>query len=119
MTKAERIDYLEYPSSDLLKTKAFFESVFSWKFTDYGPEYTAFEGSGLSGGGGFYKSSLSSKSELGAALAVFYSDDIDATQTKVEAVGGVIVKPIFSFPGGRRFHFEEPSGNEFAVWTHE
>ena len=119
MSTKERIDYLEYPSSNLAKTKAFFEAVFSWKFTDYGPEYTSFEDQGLTGGGGFYQADLASKSHLGAALTVFYSDDINATQTKVEGAGGVIVKPIFSFPGGRRFHFEEPSGNEFAVWTHE
>ena len=119
MNANERIDYLEYPSSDLAKTKAFFEAAFSWTFTDYGSEYTAFEGQGLTGGGGFYMADLASKSHLGAALTVFYSEDIGATQIKVEESGGVIVKPIFSFPGGRRFHFEEPSGNEFAVWTHE
>lgn len=112
-----KIDYLEYPSSDLQSTKAFFEAAFGWEFTDYGPEYTAFSGQGLQGGGGFYHADLSSKSDKGAALAVFYSDDLQATQAKVEAAGGEIIKPIFSFPGGSRFHFKEPSGNEFAVWT--
>jgi len=112
-----KIDYLEYPSANLAVTKAFFEAVFGWEFTDYGPEYTAFAGQGMSGGGGFYYAELSSKSQNGAALAVFYSDDLKATQAKVEAAGGKLVKPIFSFPGGSRFHFEEPSGNEFAVWT--
>jgi len=115
----ELIDYLEYPAHDLASTKAFFEKAFSWVFTDYGPEYTSFEGQGLNGGGGFYRADLASKSNLGSALTVFYSDDLSATLTKIEAAGGKIVKPIFSFPGGRRFHFEEPSGNEFAVWTHE
>ncbi len=112
-----KIDYLEYPSSDLQATKAFFRAAFGWEFTDYGPEYTAFAEQGLHGGGGFYLAELSSKSNQGAALAVFYSDDLQATLNKVEAAGGKIVKPIFSFPGGSRFHFEEPSGNEFAVWT--
>lgn len=114
-----KIDYLEYPSSDLPATKAFFEAAFRWEFTDYGPEYMAFSGQGLQGGGGFYKAEMSSKSGQGTALAVFYSDDLPATLTKVEAAGGKIVKPIFSFPGGSRFHFEEPSGNEFGVWTEE
>ncbi len=113
----EKIDYLEYPSSDLQVTKAFFEAVFGWEFTDYGPEYTAFAGQGLQSGGGFYHAKLMSKSDQGAALTVFYSDDLEATLAKVEAAGGTITKPIFSFPGGSRFHFEEPSGNEFAVWV--
>jgi len=119
MSQNEKIDYLEYPSSDLAQTKAFFEEVFLWKFTDYGPEYTSFEGQGLNGGGGFYKADLASKTDQGAALTVFYSDDLAATLAKVESAGGIIVKPIFSFPGGSRFHFEEPSGSEFAVWTHD
>jgi len=119
MSQHETIDYLEYPANDLAQTKAFFEQVFAWTFTDYGPEYTSFEGQGMQGGGGFYKADLVSKSSQGGALAVFYSDDLDQTLTKVEEAGGTIVKQIFSFPGGKRFHFEEPSGNEFAVWTHE
>ncbi|MFT6406748.1 MAG: putative enzyme related to lactoylglutathione lyase [Arenicella sp.] len=119
MSKHESIDYLEYPAHDLLSSKRFFEAVFDWTFTDYGAGYSAFEAKGLQGGGGFYKAALASKSDQGAALAVFYSDDLASTQAKIEAAGGNIVKPIFSFPGGRRFHFEEPSGNQFAVWTHE
>ena len=118
MSQHETIDYLEYPSHDLERTKVFFENVFSWVFTDYGPEYTAFEGKGLNGGGGFYKADLASKSHQGGALTVFYSDDLNATLAKVEAAGGVVVKPIFSFPGGRRFQFKDPHGNELAVWTH-
>ena len=119
MSQKVLIDYLEYPARDLASTKAFFETVFSWSFTDYGPEYTAFEGQGLQSGGGFYKADLASKAYRGAALTVFHSDDIDATLSAIVEAGGIIVKPIFSFPGGRRFHFEEPSGNEFAVWTKE
>ena len=115
MNKHEKLNYLEYAAADLSATKRFFETVFAWQFTDYGPEYTAFDNQGLEGG--FYKADLASKSDSGAALTVFYSDDIDTTMAKVKAAGGTIVKPIFDFPGGRRFHFEEPSGNEFAVWT--
>lgn len=111
----EKINYVEFPAKDLSATKAFFESVFGWSFVDYGPEYTAFENQGLDGG--FFKSDLTSSTEKGSALIVLYSNQLEATLAKVEKAGGVILKPIYSFPGGRRFHFTEPSGNEFAVWS--
>lgn len=114
MNQHEKINYVELPAKDLAATKAFFESVFGWSFTDYGPEYTSFENQGLNGG--FFQSDLASSTEKGAALIVFYSDQLEATLAKVEKAGGSILKPIYSFPGGRRFHFTEPSGNEFAVW---
>jgi len=115
MNVHEKINYVEYPSSDIAATKRFFETVFGWSFQDYGPEYAAFEGEGLDGG--FYQASLESSSEKGAALVVFYSEDLEATEMKVRNGGGKVVKETFSFPGGRRFHFQEPSGNEFAVWS--
>jgi len=114
MNLHEKINYVELPAKDLAATKAFFESVFGWSFVDYGPEYTAFENQGLDGG--FFQSDLASSTEKGAALIVFYSNQLEATLAKVEKAGGSILRPIFSFPGGRRFHFTEPSGNEFAVW---
>jgi predicted enzyme related to lactoylglutathione lyase len=114
MNLHEKINYVELPAKDLAATKAFFESVFGWSFVDYGPEYTAFENQGLDGG--FFKSDLASSTEKGAALIVFYSNQLEATLAKVEKAGGSILRPIYSFPGGRRFHFTEPSGNEFAVW---
>jgi len=114
MNLHEKMNYIEFPAKDLAATKAFFESVFGWSFTDYGPEYTAFENHGLDGG--FFESDLASSTDNGAALIVFYSDQLEATLAKVEKAGGTILKPIYSFPGGRRFHFTEPSGNEFAVW---
>lgn len=115
MSKHEKLDYLEYPARDLSATKAFFHRVFGWIFTDYGPDYTAFDRQGLEGG--FYRSDLASTTASGAALSVFYSEDIQQTLDKVVAAGGQVNKPIFDFPGGRRFHFIEPSGNEFAVWA--
>ena len=115
MNLHEKINYVELPAKDLPATKAFFQSVFGWSFVDYGPDYTAFSDQGLDGG--FFQSDLASSSEKGAALIVFYSDQLEATLAKVEKAGGSIVRPIFSFPGGRRFHFTEPSGNEFAVWS--
>ena len=114
MNQHEKLNYVEFPAKDLAATKAFFESVFGWAFTDYGPEYTAFENQGLDGG--FFQSDLVSSTERGAALIVFHSNQLETTLANVEKAGGTIIKPIFSFPGGRRFHFTEPSGNEFAVW---
>lgn len=115
MNDHEKINYVEFPARDIQATKSFFEAVFNWSFEDFGPEYTAFSNQGLDGG--FFKSDLKSSSEIGSALIVFYSEDIESTQARVESAGGEIVKPIFSFPGGRRFHFIEPSGNELAVWS--
>ena len=115
MNDHEKINYVEFPARDIQATKSFFEAVFNWSFEDFGPEYTAFSNQGLDGG--FFKSDLKSSSEIGSALIVFYSEDIESTQARVESSGGEIVKPIFSFPGGRRFHFIEPSGNELAVWS--
>ncbi len=111
----EKIDYVEFPAVDLEKTKEFFRQAFGWTFEDFGPTYTAFADQGLDGG--FYQSELQSQADKGGALIVFYSEDIEATLQKVTAAGGKINKPIFSFPGGRRFHFIEPSGNEFSVWA--
>lgn len=115
MDKHESINYVELPSNDLSATKKFFKNVFGWSFEDYGPEYTAFVDAGLEGG--FFKSTKYSSTENGAALIIFYSKELEATQTKIQKAGGEIIKPIFSFPGGRRFHFTDPSGNELAVWS--
>lgn len=111
----EKINYLEFPSKNLIITKQFFNTVFGWSFTDYGSEYTAFFNQGLNGG--FYKSDLNMSLENGSALIVFYSKNLEQTQSKIERSGGLISKPIFSFPGGQRFHFSEPNGNEYAVWS--
>ena len=115
MSDHEKLNYVELPASNLSATKAFFTNVFNWQFTDYGPDYTSFNGQGLDGG--FFNAPLKSLSAQGAALLVFYSDNIHATHDKIIQYGGVISKPIFEFPGGCRFHFLEPSGNEFAVWS--
>ena len=115
MLQHEKINYVEFPASDLEATKAFFENVFAWTFTDYGPTYTAFADQGLDGG--FFQSEKSASTENGSALIVFYSETLEQTMEKAMGAGASIVKDIFSFPGGRRFHFTEPSGNEFAVWS--
>ncbi|GLQ33560.1 VOC family protein [Litoribrevibacter albus] len=115
MKEHGKINYVEYAAKDLTATKAFFEKAFGWSFLDYGPEYAAFSDQGLDGG--FYQAALTSKAEHGGALIVLFSENLEETLAAVEDAGGKIVKPIFSFPGGRRFHFEEPSGNELAVWS--
>ena len=111
----DKINYVEFPARDIEATKIFFTAVFGWNFNDYGPEYTAFANQGISGG--FYRSASASSTETGGALIVLYSDTLEEVQERVERAGGSILKPIFSFPGGRRFHFAEPSGNELAVWS--
>ena len=110
-----KINYVEFPSRNLEVTKTFFASAFGWLFTDFGPEYSAFTGEGLDGG--FFKSEQVASSEAGGALIVFYSQDLEQTLGKIEAAGGSVIKPIFSFPGGWRFHFGDPNGNEYAVWS--
>lgn len=115
MSEHGKLSYVEFPANDIDATKAFFTSVFDWSFTDYGPEYTSFSDQGLNGG--FYQSDLKSVTGNGAALLVLYSKNLEQTLNTITQSGGDIVKPIFSFPGGRRFHFTEPSGNEFAVWS--
>lgn len=115
MDEHNKINYVEFPACDIAATKHFFQAVFHWSFEDFGPDYAAFTDQGINGG--FYRSELKSSTSHGAALIVLYSSELELTQTKVEQAGGMIVKPIFTFPGGRRFQFLEPSGNEFAVWS--
>ncbi len=107
-----KIDYIELPAKDLIQTKAFYEQVFGWKFTDYGPDYTSFEDGRLAGG--FTKERQAAS---GGPLIVIYGHDLAGTERKVTAAGGKISRATFSFPGGRRFHFTDPSGNELAVWS--
>ncbi|MDX1302777.1 VOC family protein [Photobacterium sp.] len=115
MNEHGKLNYVEFPAKSIQDTKQFFSAVFNWSFVDYGPEYSAFSGEGLDGG--FFQSDLSSKTESGSALLVFYSSNIKATLVKVEQNGGIVNRPLFEFPGGWRFHFIEPSGNELAVWS--
>lgn len=111
----EKISYVEFATKNIEKTKAFFSDVFGWTFVDYGEEYASFARAGLNGG--FYKSDSVATSEGGAPLIVFYSESLESTMIKVEKFGATISKPIFDFPGGRRFQFIEPGGNEIGVWS--
>jgi len=106
------INYVEFKAHDLEKTKHFYTQLFGWKFTDYGPDYMSFEESGLAGG--FEKTEVAI---MNGALVVLYHNDLEKLKGEIENAGGRIAKDIFSFPGGRRFHFLDPSGNELAVWS--
>lgn len=117
MNRHGKLNYVEYPAINLEKTKEFFQKSFGWAFQDFGAEYTSFSNQGLDGG--FFKSELSSTTKTGGALLVFFSDNLQETLANIENAGGIITKPIFEFPGGCRFHFVEPSGNEFAVWSNK
>jgi hypothetical protein len=110
-----KINYVEIPAKDLEATKRFFGEAFGWTFVDYGPEYVAIENAGLDGG--FFKSDNVATTATGSVLVVLFSTDLEVTLEKVESSGGKIVKDIFPFPGGRRFHFSDPNGNEYAVWS--
>lgn len=115
MAQKLKINYLELPAKNFDDTQAFYENTFSWSFTDYGPEYRAFNDGSMNGG--FYLSEKSSSTENGAALIVLYTIQLEETRDNITANGGKIVKDIFSFPGGRRLHFADPNGNELAVWS--
>ena len=115
MPAANQIDYIEFQASDLEATKAFFEQLFGWQFTDYGPDYTSFTDGRIAGG--FTRSALCSTPDSGGVLVVFYHPEIEEMQRRVGKLGGRVTREVFSFPGGRRFQFTEPSGNECAVWS--
>jgi len=106
------IDYVEFPAAGLGPLKAFYGKAFGWTFTDYGPTYAAPDNAGLDGG-------FQAEPEEAPAkpLIILYSDDLDSSLHAVAGAGGVITRPVFDFPGGRRFHFTDPSGNELAVWS--
>lgn len=115
------INYVEFNSDDFQATESFYGSVFGWTFQHWGDDYLSFLEAGLDGG--FARTDAGSDSgpapaESGA-LVILYSDDLEATRDAVKQAGGSITVDIFSFPGGRRFHFKDTTGNHLAVWTHE
>lgn len=111
MKQTGKLDYLKMPATGgtLDSVKAFYSAAFSWSFTDYGPTYSAYN-EGLEGG---FDADLDA---VAKPLPVLYSEKLEETLAAVEDAGGKIVRPIFPFPGGRRFHFIDPAGNELAVW---
>lgn len=110
--KHTHINYIEFKAHDLEATKTFYNQCFGWKFTDYGSDYVAFDESGMQGG--FEKTD---EPIVNGVLVVLYHENLEIIQQKVIEAGGKITKPIFSFPGGKRFHFTDISGNELAIWS--
>ena len=112
--RERRIDYIEFASIDLEASRAFFAQVFGWQFQAYGPDYLAFNDGRLDGG--FYRAAAAPPADTGT-LVVLYADDLAPVLEQFAAAGGQIVKPVFGFPGGSRFHFREPGGTTLAVWS--
>ena len=107
----QQVQYIEFLSKDVQRAKEFYSKSFGWKFTDYGPDYTSFEGSYVDGG------FTTGEPINGTVLVILYSNDLVATKQQVIDAGGTIVKDIFEFPGGKRFHFTDPDSYELAVWS--
>lgn len=105
------IDYIEFDSEDLAASRSFFATAFGWRFTDYGPDYLGIEDQKLDGG------VSRAEGARKAPLVILKTPDLDAVEAAVRAAGGEITRQQFDFPGGRRFHFREPGGNEMAVWS--
>lgn len=109
-----RIDYIEINVTDVARAKQFYTDAFGWKWEDYGPDYQSFHDGRMAGG---LRGVKPSEHRPGGSLIVIYAVDLSTAQRKVEQAGGTIVRQPYEFPGGRRFHFTDPSGNELAVWT--
>lgn len=112
MTGVYQIDYLEFPSSNGVASKTFFQQAFGWRFTGYGPTYDAIDDAGIDAG-----IQADAAEATAVPLAIVRTTDIEQAEKDVIAAGGVITRAAFDFPGGRRFHFREPGGNELAVWV--
>jgi predicted enzyme related to lactoylglutathione lyase len=109
--KDKHINYIEFKTNNIETTKKFYSFCFDWEFTDYGPNYTSFENSGLAGGFELTKEKI----QIGV-LVVIIHQDLHKIKSTIIKSGGIITKDIFSFPGGERFQFKDPTGNELAVW---
>lgn len=112
MSNHHKIDYIEWPAGDLGPVREFYAQAFGWGFVDYGPTYTALSGAGLDGGFDADVTHATPK-----PLVILYSDNLEQSREAVIKAGGVLTHDIFDFPGGRRFQFSDPSGNELGVWS--
>jgi len=106
------INYIEFKCTDIAATKNFYSTVFRWSFSDYGPGYCSFKNSGVAGGFELTQEPISN-----GVLIVLYHHDLEEIRNQILKASGRLSKDIFSFPGGKRFHFLDPSGNELAVWS--
>lgn len=115
MLQDKKINYIEFPAVDIPAVQKFYETCFQWKFESYGDDYVSFDDGTMTGG--FFKSDKVSTTENGAVLVVLYAEDLEEIRQTVLSNGATLVREIFSFPGGRRFHFADPHGNELAIWS--
>ncbi len=113
MRAEKRIDYVEIPVTDLKKAREFFSALFDWSFQEWGDDYMSFNDGRLEGG---FRRAAEPAPATGV-LIVFFRTDIDRDFDRVQELGATISEPIFSFPGGQRFHFVDPTGTEFAIWS--
>jgi predicted enzyme related to lactoylglutathione lyase len=111
------INYIEFTTTDIAKSRAFYEKVFGWNFQDWGPDYMGFDKTSAGLDGGFRRGEPHQAQADSAPLIILYSQDLKATQDAILAAGGSLVVPTFEFPGGRRFHFSDGQGNVLAVWS--
>ena len=107
------IDYIEISVTDMVEAKRFYKAAFDWQFSDYGPDYAGIQKQGGEAGG----LCLVPEVSTGGPLVILYSENLDTSLAAVRDAGGRISTEPFEFPGGRRFHFQDPSGNELAVWS--
>ncbi|NOZ32995.1 MAG: VOC family protein [Alphaproteobacteria bacterium] len=112
--KNNSINYIELPMLKNTETKTFYNTVFGWKFTDWGPDYISFSGANIDGG---FNGMDGVTANTPGVLIVLYADNLDEKLNDVTKAGGEIIKPIYEFPGGKRFHFRDPNGNELAIWS--
>ena len=112
-----KINYVEFVSTDVARSKQFYSAAFGWSFDDWGPDYISFQAAGVGIDGGFRKGEAQTERQTGSPLVVLYATDLAATEAAIVAAGGAITVPTFEFPGGRRFHFNDRAGNELAVWS--
>ncbi|MDE3723070.1 VOC family protein [Nocardiopsis sp. N85] len=110
-----RIDYVEIPAADLEASKRFYAEAFGWEFNDYGPDYAGIRGPGGREAGGLTPHGPEHRG--GGPLVLLFSADLDASVAAVEKAGGRVLQGPYAFPGGRRFHFADPAGNELGVWA--
>jgi hypothetical protein len=113
MSTHHTIDYIEFTVRDLGEAKRFYSTAFGWQFNDYGPEYAGIKGAAGEVGG----IHQSNEGRTPGPLVILYSNDLEKSLAAVQAAGGKIIREPFAFPGGRRFQFTDPSGNELGIWA--
>ena len=113
MSTEKQINYIEIPVTDPARCRDFFAELFGWSFQEWGDDYISFNDGRLDGG----FSRADAPAPASGVLVVFYSADLERDLARVQELGATISQEIFSFPGGRRFHFVDPVGTEFAIWS--